>query len=184
MTSQQFFNGNIIDLEASGFHAESYPIEIGLVLGSGSAFEDSTFEVVIKPDEKWTHWCKEAQEMHGLSRKYLNNFGRETRYVCEALNDICHGQTLYSDAWVWDSMWLRRLYEAAGMQASFTCSPLEYFLSEHHLENWMDYKKVWSEKLGLPLHRALNDARLISHIMSDKGIGHYEITKPYFKKTA
>lgn len=183
MTSQQFFNGNIIDLEASGFNTESYPIEIGLVLGNGTSFE-----VVIKPDEKWTHWCEQAQEVHGLSRKYLNNFGHEVRPVCEALNDICKGQTLYTDAWVWDSLWLRRLYETAGMQATFTCSPLEYFLTEHHLEHWMEYKSAYSTQMKLPLHRALNDAKLIARIMSDEGLGQmrsrHALAGHYLKKTA
>ncbi|VUD58823.1 hypothetical protein TDB9533_02520 [Thalassocella blandensis] len=165
MNDKLFFNGNIIDVEASGFSSDSYPVEIGIMLGSGASFE-----AIIKPTEDWTHWCEEAQGIHGLSRAFLHEFGQDVRVLCEHLNDFCEDQTLYSDAWVWDSFWINRLYAAAGMRPSFTCSPLEYFLSEQHVDEWLDYKRLYAKQLKLPQHRALNDAKIIANILSDEGI--------------
>lgn len=49
MTSQELLT--FLDIEATGIHEDSYPIEIGWVDTEGN---ESSF--LIKPIPEWTHW--------------------------------------------------------------------------------------------------------------------------------
>ncbi|MCP4234821.1 MAG: hypothetical protein GY770_14780, partial [Aestuariibacter sp.] len=42
---------SIIDIEASGFGAHSYPVEIGVIREDGGKFCQ-----LVKPYPDWTHW--------------------------------------------------------------------------------------------------------------------------------
>ena len=126
----------IIDLEASGFGRGSYPIEVGVAL------EDGTIHaMLIAPADGWDHWDESAEKIHGISREYLKEHGKTVREVAIFLNDLCSGQTLYSDAWSFDS--ITRL------------------LNEDELERWSDVKDQTGQGLGLELHRAANDVKLL-----------------------
>ncbi|HAC33869.1 MAG TPA: hypothetical protein DCF45_05045, partial [Gammaproteobacteria bacterium] len=125
----------IIDVEASGFGPDSYPIEVGLILADGERFCS-----LILPPEDWTHWNEEAEIIHGVSRSVLQTYGTPMAEVTEKLNSLLSGQTIYSDGWVVDKPWLITLFSRAGMNMNFYLSPLEMILSESQMERWHEVK--------------------------------------------
>ncbi len=146
----------VIDIEASGFGFQSYPIEVGIVLASGQRLSR-----LIKPLRSWTHWDSSAEALHGISRDQLLQEGYAPRVVAEELNDILSGQTVYSDAWVVDKPWIDTLFDAVKINRDFRISPIEAIFSESQIEDWDLTKKRITEESGQPIHRALNDALLI-----------------------
>ncbi|MBC7780945.1 MAG: hypothetical protein H7125_12675, partial [Proteobacteria bacterium] len=115
----------IVDIEASGFGSDSYPIEVGVVLDDGRKYCS-----LVLPVRDWTHWDADAEALHGISRSTLLAHGRPVFEVAGKLNELLRGRTAYSDGWVVDRPWLGRLFEAAAMRCDFTLSSLEMILSE------------------------------------------------------
>lgn len=146
----------IIDLEASGFGRGSYPIEVGIALEDGSVHA-----LLIKPAESWTHWDEGAEAIHGISREYLSENGKTPREVAIYLNDICGGQTLYSDAWSFDSSWLGRLFDEAEIIQRFRLDTITRLLNEDEMTKWSDMKDAKIKELNLEIHRAANDVTLL-----------------------
>ncbi len=146
----------IIDVEASGFGRGSYPIEVGFAL------EDREVQsFLIKPASDWVHWDPEAELIHGISREHLLEEGRTPREVALLLNDLLHGQTLYSDAWSFDSSWIGRLFDEAELVQRFRIETINKLLEPAEMERWHDTKKsLWSD-FGLERHRAANDVRVL-----------------------
>jgi len=77
----------IVDVEASGFGGDSYPIEIGLALEDGSKFC-----TLIAPAPDWTLWDDEAETVHRISRDILETYGKPMQDVANFLNDILAGK--------------------------------------------------------------------------------------------
>ncbi len=157
------FIPNIIDIEASGFGSESYPIEIGLIRSDGLRYCS-----LIRPHESWRHWDAQAETLHGISRTLIESRGKAITQVCLDLNECLKGQVAYSDAWSHDAIWLRRLYEFSGLNCEFNLSPIESIASESQLHVWDEVK----ENLVLALgehnrHRATNDALLVQAIFRE-----------------
>ena len=146
----------IIDLEASGFGRGSYPIEVGVAMADGSVHA-----LLIKPAESWTHWNEEAEAIHGISRDDLKTHGKTVREVAIFLNDLCSGMTLYSDAWSFDSSWLGRLFDEAEIVQRFKLDTITRLLNEEELVRWSDTKDEVAKSIGLDLHRAANDVKLL-----------------------
>lgn len=147
---------NIIDIEASGFGDESYPIEIGLVLSNGVKFC-----TLVLPSKGWVHWNEEAEQVHHISRETLKIYGRPVVEVALELNKRLEGLTLYSDGWVVDKPWLTTLFYASGMDMKFSVSPLEMILSEAQMDVWHETKEKIIIKGNIQRHRASNDAWVI-----------------------
>ena len=146
----------IIDLEASGFGRGSYPIEVGIAMPDGS-----THALLIKPAASWTHWDAKAEAIHGISREHLFEHGKSVREVAIFLNEICAGQTLYSDAWSFDSSWLGNLYNEAEIVQRFRLDTLTRLLTQSELDRWSNTKDAMAEQLNIQLHRAKNDVKLL-----------------------
>ncbi len=146
----------ILDIEASGFGAQSYPIEIGVVRADGVRFCR-----LIKPFSDWQHWDVSAEALHGISREELEQYGADPVSVCHDLNQFLGSSTAYSDGWVVDQPWLIKLYAAAGVQMSFRLSALEYLLNEHQMTHWHDVKQQLHTAVNDTRHRASADAELI-----------------------
>lgn len=146
----------VIDIEASGLGSHSYPIEIGISLSNGQQYQ-----ALIQPLADWSHWDQEAEALHGISRSDLFLYGKSLQEVCREINNLCAGQTLYSDCWVYDNTWLHQLFARAGMVPAFSCSPIESALSERQTQRYTMCKSAVSQHLGLRQHRALNDALTI-----------------------
>jgi hypothetical protein len=146
----------IMDIEASGFGPEGYPIEIGVAMAPGSKFCS-----LLMPREEWIYWDTEAEKLHRIPRDILETYGRPINEVALTLNTLLANQTIYSDAWVLDKDWLAQMFYAAAIPQQFRLSSLEMILSESQIEIWDKTKKLVTEELGLHRHRASSDALII-----------------------
>lgn len=146
----------IIDVEASGFGRGSYPIEIGFVLGDGTPHC-----FLLAPMRSWVHWDDQAEAVHGISRRMLEDHGRPCEDVAKRMNAMLHGHKVYSDAWVYDMSWVGKLFDAVNMAPSFRLRDLGELLSESQMAHWHDAKRQAAAALDSPRHRASNDARVI-----------------------
>ena len=146
----------IIDVEASGFGSDSYPIEVGVVLSNGLRFSR-----LIRPLPDWTHWDPAAEMLHGISRQDLERFGHDPVIVAKELNELLLGQTVYTDGWVVDKPWLDRLFDRLAIEREFYISPIESIVSEGQIEQWQLAMEHLGSQVAQPAHRALNDAVLI-----------------------
>ncbi|WP_240615606.1 hypothetical protein [Alteromonas facilis] len=152
---------SIIDIEASGFGPDSYPIEIGIVREDGARFCR-----LIKPFPEWQHWSETAAELHGINRDELLHFGKNGLDVCLQINAFVGQRTLFSDGWVVDNPWLIKLYAAARCEMTFRLSPLESLLKESHILRWDSVKSDVSSELGGSRHRASVDAMIIQQTIT------------------
>ena len=78
---QAIFSPTVLDVEASGFGRNSYPIEIGFVLPDGH-----TFCTLVRPEPHWTHWDAQAEGLHRISRALIEARGLPVPEVAQALN--------------------------------------------------------------------------------------------------
>ncbi len=105
-----------IDVEASGLGPNSWPIEVGWTFMTGNPRS-----TLIKPADKWsmTSWEKSAENLHGISPVELVTEGRSPLDVALILNASLGDAHVYSDAPDYDSFWLFRLYDAAGVKPNY-----------------------------------------------------------------
>ncbi|MFT2092050.1 hypothetical protein [Paraglaciecola sp. 2405UD69-4] len=148
----------IIDIEASGFGAASYPIEVGVINAAGDRFCS-----LIKPQPDWIHWDEKAESLHGISRRLLSEKGESAHSVCRQLNQFLSGQVVYSDGWVVDDTWLIKLYHSAGLEMQFQVSSLEMILKEPQMSVWHATKDKLFKEMQEQRHRASSDAALIQN---------------------
>ena len=146
----------IMDIEASGFGAGSYPIEVGYITEEGDKFC-----CLIKPHVSWKHWDDEAEELHGISRHMLKESGRDIAWVARELNRRLGNKTLYSDGWVVDSAWINELFYRAAVTPMFRLSSLEMILSEAQMSQWHTVKDKLHAESVEGRHRASVDAQII-----------------------
>ena len=146
----------IIDLEASGFGRGSYPIEVGFALENRDIHS-----FLIKPEEDWTHWSEDAEKIHGITREQLQDEGMCIEDIALKLNDMLHGQTLYSDAWSFDSSWIGRLFDSADIIQRFRLETINKLLKPDQVEFWHPTKEAVLQELGLKAHRAAIDVQVL-----------------------
>ncbi len=146
----------IIDVEASGLGADSYPIEIGVALQPGQRYS-----CLIAPAPSWQHWDDGAEKLHGISRAKLQASGKPATQVAATLNERLAGLVLFSDGWVVDKPWISRLFRQARMSMTFHVSPLELILTEPQMALWQDEKRKVIAESDLKRHRASVDAWVI-----------------------
>ena len=146
----------IIDLEASGFGRGSYPIEVGFALENREVHS-----FLIKPEDDWTHWSEEAEAIHGISREQLMTEGEDVKTIAIRMNDLLRGQTLYSDAWSFDSSWIGRMFDSAGIVQRFRIETINKILPPEQIEHWHPTKESVLEELGIKAHRAANDVQVL-----------------------
>ena len=152
----------IIDIEASSFSSEGYPIEIGVALDDGS-----TFCALIDPPERWTYWDDEAEKVHRVPRDILETYGRSVVEVATDLNELLEGKTAYSDGWEVDKPWLSTLFWEAGVVQLFRLSTLEMILSSGQMEAWYETKERVLGEMDVKRHRASKDAQVIQKTYLD-----------------
>ncbi|GAB3256863.1 3'-5' exonuclease [Chitinimonas naiadis] len=146
----------IIDIEASGFGAASYPIEVGCVLADGESFC-----TLIYPQPDWQHWDSRAEALHGIRRETLLRCGKAPSVVATTLNDKLNGLTVYTDSWYHDYTWLSRLFDAADTSPHFNLQDLRVWLDRTDTRHWDEAKQAVVAELQLSRHRASNDARIL-----------------------
>jgi hypothetical protein len=146
----------IVDVEASGFGPESYPIEIGIALEDGQKYCS-----LLLPPKDWTHWDDDAEGVHRIPRDILETHGRPLIDVANELNELLDGKTVYTDGWVVDKPWILKFFYECRIEPSFSTSPLEMILSESQMAIWHDTKDKILEEMDLKRHRASYDAYII-----------------------
>ena len=146
----------VLDIEASGFGRDSYPIEIGYVLPDGGVYC-----TLVRPESAWTHWDEAAQQLHGITRDTVVVHGRPALEVAQHLNEALRGQTVYTDGWANDYSWIGALFDAADLSPAFHIENLRALLSESDASRWHQTKEQVGLELNLRRHRASSDARLL-----------------------
>lgn len=145
-----------IDFEASSLDLiASYPIEVGVSLPDGTLHS-----WLIAPHVLWQDWSESAEAIHGISRETLCAEGREVRDVAYELNQLLD-DAVYCDAWTFDSFWLHRLFRAARIRPTFLLESVSSILDAHQVQQWAETRQRVIESLGLPVHRAANDALIL-----------------------
>lgn len=152
---------SVIDVEASGFGFDSYPIEVGVITRS-----NQRLCFLIHPFSDWNYWDDNAELIHGISRDVLLDKGKYPLEVCNALNVLLRNTTVYSDAWVHDYDWINKLFYRAKIKMEFRVSPIESVATEEQLTKWDATKKLVISQLGLARHRASSDALIIQKTFS------------------
>jgi len=146
----------IIDFEASGFGKGSYPIEVGFVMEAGQSWCS-----LIRPERDWQHWDPAAEHVHHISREILLQHGKSCAFVAQKLNDLLHGCRVYSDGWMFDYVWLSRMFDAAEITPSFQLEDLRCVLSAEQQSLWHVTKSAVEIELHGARHRASTDARVL-----------------------
>ena len=122
----------VIDFEACALDQESYPIEVGyaIVLAPEEPFK--TWSTLIQPAPEWLNscgWDTDAERIHGISQRDLRK-GMTVREAAEAMNQalapLVH---VWCDGGHYDALWLRVLFEAAGLQPAFILHNLSDLLT-------------------------------------------------------
>jgi hypothetical protein len=150
----------VLDIEASGFGRDSYPIEVGYVLGGGQSYCS-----LIRPMADWTHWDPEAERVHRIPQATLQTHGRAPAEIARHMNEELHGQTLYCDGWAHDYPWLAALYDAADLTPSFKLENLRVLLSEREAAYWDVLKRQVAHEMRAQRHRASSDAKLLQRTL-------------------
>ena len=146
----------IVDLEASGFGCNSYPIEIGIALPTGK-----TECILIRPEADWSHWTRESEKLHGIRREQLIQFGRPVAEVADRVNQLLAGKTAYTDGWGVDQGWLNLLFDCAHRRPRFRLEALQSLFTEQYFDIWDTIKNRIFSEVDFPRHRASNDARVL-----------------------
>jgi len=150
----------VLDVEASGFGAGSYPIEVGFVLPDGSSYC-----TLIRPAPEWTHWDVKAQQLHRITQDAIVRHGRDVADVARQLNDRLHGRTLYCDGWAHDYAWIGALFEAADATPAFKLDNLRALLTDHEAEAWGALKQRVALEMQFERHRASGDAKVLQQAL-------------------
>jgi len=146
----------VLDVEASGFGRNSYPIEVGFVLPNGHSYC-----TLIRPEAHWTHWDVQAEATHHIPRALILQRGLPVCEVARSINTQLAGQTVYSDGWANDYTWLGALFDAADMSPAFRLENLRALLDDAQADQWHTVKAQVSSERGVQRHRASADARLL-----------------------
>jgi DNA polymerase III epsilon subunit-like protein len=147
----------IIDIEASGLHFDSYPIEVAVLLRG----EHKSW--LIKPEPSWQYWCTTAESMHGISRDKLMQYGLPAAEVVKQLNAFLKKTdvVLYSDAHHWDDDWINTLYYAAKVDKPFYVDSIYEVMGNDKANQFDKYFAQLAESGQYKHHRAADDARMI-----------------------
>jgi hypothetical protein len=146
----------VIDIEASGFGRDSYPIEVGFVLPSGRGVC-----TLVRPPAQWAHWDPAAERVHGITRAMAVRHGRDPAVVADLLNEHLGGRTVYCDGWAHDYPWLAALFEVAQRTPRFRLEHLRALLDDGQAQALQAVRAQVLAELGLTRHRASSDARVL-----------------------
>ncbi len=148
---------DLIDIEASGLHWDSYPVEIAVrVRGQVHSW-------LIAPAPGWTYWDPAAERLHGLTRDQLEREGLQAPLVARELNLAVEGARgiLYSDAAPWDWDWLDKLFEKAGETPRFHVHSIEELLTDSEYRQFIRVRQQLADSGRFRAHRAEEDLQII-----------------------
>lgn len=107
----------VLDIEASGLHEGSFPIEFGWCFGS---LEAGNF--LIKPMDNWTleNWEEESFRIHGLPWEHIVKYGTPAEEVAMGLNMLLDNYHVLCTDTYFDGMWLGKLFSDTRITPTFT----------------------------------------------------------------
>jgi hypothetical protein len=149
-----------LDVEASGFGNDSYPIEVGW-----SDIDGVTDGVLIRPAPDWTHWDSEAEGVHGISRDKLARDGIPLDVAVKAIATATAGRVVFSDSPLFDMAWLFRLFTTAGWPGvPFRLEEAESLVTAIARQRRIGIiggieAEIAAQRLAPITHRAADDAR-------------------------
>lgn len=146
----------IIDIEASGLHKGSYPIEIAWCDSDNQSCFDS---FLIAPPDDWDHWGWDPdaeRKIHHISRKKLQAEGISVIEAVARLNQRLAAKEVFSDAFEYDYAWLYMLFDKANVNMRFKVLCLYQAIGSQKRQAYLESFRE------LPtFHRALADVRKI-----------------------
>lgn len=156
-----------VDLEASGIHQASYPIEIGW--SADDEGEPSSF--LVRPTSGWTRadFTDAALAIHKIPYETLTADGVSVESACRRLASAWTGAILVSDNPSADGKWLARLYNAADQACPWPLIDFDVItaaLAQHAGLSLVNYanainKAQWTWPIP---HRAGPDAQRLHRI--------------------
>jgi DNA polymerase-3 subunit epsilon len=104
-----------LDFEASSLDGDSWPIEVGLSWINADLSVD-TYERLIRPAPDWpeTAWSTVSAKVHNIPRRDLDD-APDVQIVARDLLAALGNRIALSDAPAYESQWLTRLMDAAGV---------------------------------------------------------------------
>jgi len=170
------------DVEASGLHLTSYPIEVAWVSHDLSR----GWSGLIRPATGWGEldWNPESGKVHGISRHQLVMVGMDPCEVAARLNADLAGAEVLSDSPGTDGRWLQTLYAATNIAPSVHISQsldVDAMIAESCMRADIpveDHERLAAAlraEVGLVAHRALDDA--MDHALSLGAVAMMEMAK-------
>ncbi len=150
-------NINIIDIEASGLHFDSYPIELAVLIDGRSK------SWLITPEANWLYWCSTAESMHGISREKLEREGLSASQVVDEFMKYIENSNgvFYSDAVHWDADWMSTLFSVVDTTQLFHVESIYGLLEKDQIPRFDKAKARLAESGKYRQHRAEEDVRMI-----------------------
>lgn len=166
----------VLDFEASGLGAGTYPIEVGVsIIGlptdehpGGMAGDPKSW--MISPSKEWLErgkWDMAAQAIHGIDQDTLVGYGIAAVAVIAGLERVVAGCRVVADGVdEVDEHCLRRLYAAIGRQPPFVLESIEPLYHDLITDvGEIDAAKAEAMARFPHRHRAGDDARRIAEVL-------------------
>jgi len=147
-----------LDIEASGLGPHSYPVQIAWSDPEGGI---ECWLIDPSPVSWWDTWDWNAQDVHGIPRTMLTEFGKHPRWVAERMNEVLSGCTVYTDCQWADQFWVDVLFEAADLDRRFRVESVRDLfleLADHPNRIQVADALAWRRVPGRR-HQADNDVR-------------------------
>ncbi len=158
----------LLDLEASGLHATSFPTEVAWIAADLS----EGYSAAIRPVAGWTDkdWSPEAEAVHGLDLIKLHVYGEPVESVALALNSALAGATILTDCAHMDGFWARKIFTAAGIEPDFALAPVNAVWSLAQ-PLFAVYQTIRRALKGIGLQALYDLDRVVVGMLNDQGGG-------------
>ena len=146
-----------LDCEASSLADDSYPIEIAWNNEDGS-IETYLINIYRYPSG-YDDWDRKAQALHGITKQYLSEKGKDPQFIVDRMNEKLKGKKLLTDAPDWDAFWVKRLYGAVNQKCELEFgNAIELFNS---IEPYNYIYESRARQLSGHAHRADSDVEYL-----------------------
>ncbi len=153
----------VIDIEASGFGNDSYPIEFAW--GNSRLGIDS---FLINPASlvDWTHWSVEAEQVHHIARHTLLTEGIDPTQAWTQISELFAVYRVYSDNPPYDAGWLRA-FSCLGVNTSLIQVHDTGDIIRRHLDDQQNdcdsVEHIYRQaaQISPPTHRAASDVAFL-----------------------
>ena len=121
---------------------------------------------LIKPAKAWVYWDEVSEfNYHGISQSELAEQGIDVHSASQRLNRSLSGINVTVDSYVFDTFWLKRLFDASNTEMAFAVVPMiadlpEYSRPHQALPDVMAQFEAW--KHWAYQHWSLADLNLYS----------------------